>query len=155
MELVTPVDFSEAVVELIEPHAALICLEAIADQEINEDYLFLRPDTVYLPADIISHSRSHIFRSRVRDHLLRGCVCIQMLVSLAVSRVVRMNADFVVVAFGVETEPANKGSYLVVLGLELKTMLNVGQVGVEVIADAGQHQIKHIGAHQNPYEPAH
>jgi hypothetical protein len=115
LKLVTFVDCFKAVEELIEPHSTLICFEAIANQKMNEDNLSLRPDAVYLSTDIVSDSRSDILCGCMRDHLFSGRICTHMLVSLTISSVCSMDTNFIVVALGVESKPANKCSYFVIL----------------------------------------
>lgn len=85
MELVTAVLLPKDIVQLVQPHSALVSFEPIVDQEINEDDFLLCSDAVSLSTDILSIGRCDEFSCSMGDDFLVGCVGVDVLIAVFVA----------------------------------------------------------------------
>lgn len=134
LELIASVFLPEDVVQLIKPHPALVSFEAIVDQKIDEDYLFLCSDPVGFSTDVFRIGRSDELSRSVGDYLLVGCVGVHVFIPVFIATESRMDSQFIVIALCIQLEMPNQASYLVVMLLKLKPMVDMAQVRVQVIA---------------------
>jgi hypothetical protein len=128
LKLISSIHRLKASVKLIESHSALVCFEAMIDQEVYKDYLPLRSNSIHLSADIIRESWSNVFCGRMGDDLLCCGVGIHLSIAVAVGCVVSVDTDLIVIALSVKAKPTNQCSYPVILGLKLEAMLDVTEV---------------------------
>lgn len=98
LELIASVFLPEDVVQLIQPHPALVSFEAIVNQKMDEDNLFLCSDPVGFSADIFSIGGSNELSCCVGDDLLVGCVGVHMFIPVFVAVEISMDSQFIVIA---------------------------------------------------------
>lgn len=141
MELIASIFFPEDVVQLVQSHPALVSFEAIVDQKVDKDDLLLCPDSVGFSTDVLSRGRSDEFSRCVGDDFLVSCIGVHMLISVFIAAKGSMDSQLVMVALRIELEMPYQSSNLVVMLLKLKPMIDVAQVGVEIIASTGDDEV--------------
>lgn len=85
----------------------MVCLEAMVNQEIDEYYLSLCSNAIHLSTDVRSGGWSNVLSVSMCDNLLRSGVGVHLTIAVTIGGIVGVDADFIVIALGVEAKPAD------------------------------------------------
>lgn len=104
LELVASVVLPKDVVQLVQPHPALISFEPIVDQEVDKDYLLLCSDAVSFSTDVLSCGRRDEFSCCVGDDFFVGCVGVYMFIAVFIPTESSVDSQLIVIALCIEFE---------------------------------------------------
>lgn len=111
---------------------------------MNEDYVGIGPNAIDLSTLIAGFIGSQVLCGCMCDHFLSSCIMFRPCVSVGVSDSPGVVSGFIVVTFCVEGEPADHGSDLVVVILEVFPSLDVTEIGGQGVAAASYYEIQQI-----------
>lgn len=89
--------------------------------------------------------------SSVRDNFFCGGVGLLMTFAVAIVYCASVMSRLIVVADSTEVEIADLCSSLIVLALEVGSVTDMAEVGVKIVADSSQQQIKDVTSDADAY----
>lgn len=119
---------------------------------MNEDYVGIGSNAIDLSTLIAGFIGSQVLCGCMCDHFLSSCIMFRPCVSVGVSDSPGVVSGFIVVTFCVEGEPADHGSDLVVVILEVFPSLDVTEIGGQGVAAASYYEIQQIWPTDNPHK---